>query len=315
MVSRIRGNSGIVKPPLPAQPYHLIFVCVCVCALNIPTSSLCNSNAPPSPPQPRITSCLFKTREDPAHFLQRSIIGGRARRRPTTASAQTRRVRERRNYREKAGGGGWKRDGGKKKGSNFGSGSGTSLFWCGRLRHQHGLAPFKERGYWISPDRHPECKYNTQTHPSTSIPVRTLLRLRITQLPPLTLTRPTNPRTQPKPNPILSCEHQRKRPHSALYMCQLQKHTHIIQLCVLDVAILCPTITYVQSESKMAGSNKGKRWARLQRWRYGRSNLPRSDEGEGKEEEDLAEAGLQLCRSESNFKGNKNRSQSVQQHG
>lgn len=44
-----------------------------------------------------------------------------------------------------------------------------------------------------------------------------------------------------------------------LNVCQAQEDTHLTQLCVSDVAILCPTITYVQSESEIGGSNKGKR--------------------------------------------------------
>lgn len=52
---------------------------------------------------------------------------------------------------------------------------------------------------------------NTQTHPPTSIPVRTAWRERITQLPPLTRPSPTNPRTEPDPDPILNCGDQPKR--------------------------------------------------------------------------------------------------------
>lgn len=69
-----------MKPPLPAQPYRLIFMCVWVCFKH---PHLLPLQLPPA--RPRIASCLFKTwEEDPAHFLQRSIIGGRPRRRPTT---------------------------------------------------------------------------------------------------------------------------------------------------------------------------------------------------------------------------------------
>lgn len=90
----------------------------------------------------------------------------------------------------------------------------------------------------------------------------------------------------PDPDPILNCEDQPKR------------------------SSLC------YSESKKDAATKGKDGpGSKSEGRYERSNLPRSDEGEGKEEEDLADAGLQLCRTESNFKGNKKQSQSVQQHG
>lgn len=41
----------------------------------------------------------------------------------------------------------WKETEGGKKGSNFGSGSGTSLFRCRLLRHENGSAPFKETSY------------------------------------------------------------------------------------------------------------------------------------------------------------------------
>lgn len=172
-------------------------------------------------------------------FLWWSIIGGRPQRCPAQASG---RVRERRNYRKGGAGVDGKEMDGRKKGSNFGSGLGTSLFWCGRWRHEHGLAPFRETGYWNSPDHHPESKH-------------TLLLL--------LLWGPTWQLTTSLPSPILNklflnavktCQNVLTLiPKCSWWysMYQVYTHTHThAPMCVWDAAILFPTITYVGSETK-----------------------------------------------------------------